>query len=81
MKIINRIYKFIHFLSDFSSNRKKRVVLHGQNSCCNNVYAGLPQGSILVSLSFLICINDLSDNLSFNVLLMIIYFFSSSPCR
>ena len=49
------------------SKRKQRVVLHGQNSSCTNVHAGVPQGSILRPLSFLICINDLADDMSSNV--------------
>ena len=52
-----------HFLKDW----KQRVVLNGQNSSWANVEAGLPEGSILGRLLFLIYINGLPDNLSTNL--------------
>ena len=39
--------ELLHILSDFLGNRKKRVVLNGQNSSWSNVRAGVPQGYIL----------------------------------
>ena len=58
--------ELLHILSDFLSNRKQRIVLNGQNSSWANVHAGVPQGSILGPLIFLIYISDLSDNLTSN---------------
>ena len=56
--------------TEFSKERKQRVVLNRQNSSLANVEARVPQGSILGPLLFLIYINDLPDTLSANVKLL-----------
>ena len=70
-------------LSNFLNDRKQRVVLNGQHSKWAYIEAGVPQGSILAPLLFLIQRNDLPDNLILNPklfandLLCYITFFSS----
>ena len=56
----------LNILSDFLRNRKQRVTLNGQSSSWTNVNAGVPKGSILGPLRFLIYIDDLPDALSSN---------------
>ena len=58
-------WKLIKLVESFLSNRHQLVVLNGQASSWANVKAGVPQGSVLGPLFFIININDLSENLNF----------------
>ena len=68
----NRISScLLNNITDFLSLRKQGVVLNGQHSTWVNIEAGVPQGSILELLFFLIYINDLSDDLTSNPKLLV----------
>ena len=57
---------FLSTLTDFLKLRKQSVLLTGQLSSWLNAETGKSQGSIFVSLLFLIYINNLSDGLTKN---------------
>ena len=55
------------WIESYLSHRRQRVVIKGQQSDLIEIECGVPQGSILGPLLFLIYINDLPDNLSTQV--------------
>ena len=57
----------LNLLDDFLKERKQRVVLNAEVSLWKNINAGVPQGSILNPLLFLIYINDLTEGLTTKV--------------
>ncbi len=59
--------ELLSLIKSFLKDRKQRTVLNGQSSNWGDISAGVPQGSILGPLFFLVYINDLTAGLKCNV--------------
>ena len=59
--------EIISILSSFLSDREQRVILDGQFSDWAKIEAGVPQGSILGPILFLIYINDIIEIVDSNI--------------
>uniref|UniRef100_A0A8R1EUF7 Reverse transcriptase domain-containing protein n=1 Tax=Caenorhabditis japonica TaxID=281687 RepID=A0A8R1EUF7_CAEJA len=57
------------WLKSFLSGRNQVVCVNGTFSACSSVLSGVPQGSVLGPLLFLLYINDIGDNFKSNYLL------------
>ena len=57
----------LKILQDCLTDRKQRVLLNGKKSNWNIITAGVPQGSVLGPLLFLIYINDIVHNVECNI--------------
>ena len=55
--------ELLKWISNYLDNRQQRVVIKSCKSDYKRKNAGLPQGSVLDPLLFLIYVNDISDSL------------------
>ncbi len=58
------LYFWERWISSFLQDRQQRVVVGGEHSQWVKVQSGVPQGTVLGPLLFLIYINELPDNIS-----------------
>ena len=59
--------KLLTFFESYLNNRKQRVILNGFYSDFSSIESGVPQGSVLGPLLFLVYINDLEKSIKSNV--------------
>ena len=56
--------ELLSLVKNHLENREQRVVLNGQTSEWRKIMSGIPQGSVLGPLLFLIYVNDLPDGIN-----------------
>ena len=61
--------KLLNWIKSFLTNRRQRVLLNGSPSDWEAVVSGVPQGTIMGPIFFLLFVNDVPNTLNCNVML------------
>ena len=67
MKSIGISGTLAHWIHDFLTNRKQHIIVNGTISKPSDVKSGVPQGTVLGPILFLILINDIDQEVSSKV--------------
>ncbi|EFP05312.1 hypothetical protein CRE_26940 [Caenorhabditis remanei] len=67
--ILKKLGELLRWINDFLSGRSQTVLLNGVCSSTSSIGSGVPQGSVLGPLLFILFINDIGDKLESESLL------------
>ena len=59
--------RLLKWIQNFLTNREQRVAINGVESCPCQVISGVPQGTVLGPLLFLVHVSDINEELEFTV--------------